>query len=64
MKYAEMENVETGLQFKTPSGLDVETTGSTVLVQVHEIYVHEVTITDGTGKGETFLFNLDYGEAL
>ena len=64
MKYAEMESVEAGIKFKTVSGIMVETTGSTTLVDSHDVYVHEVVITEGVGEGETYLYNLDAGEQL
>ena len=64
MAYAEMEKVEAGLRFKTPSGLTVETTGSSVKVESHNIYVHEVSIVEGSGEGQTFLHNLDKAEKL
>ena len=64
MKYAEMDSVEAGIKFKTVSGIMVETTGSTTLVDSHDVYVHEVVITEGVGEGETYLYNLDAGEQL
>ena len=64
MKYAEMDSVEAGLKFKTISGIMVETTGSTTLVDSHDVYVHEVVITEGVGEGETYLYNLDAGELV
>jgi hypothetical protein len=42
----------------------VETTGSTTLVDSHDVYVHEVVITEGVGEGETYLYNLDAGDQL
>ena len=64
MKYAEMDSVEAGLKFKTISGIMVETTGSTTLVDSHDVYVHEVVITEGVGEGETYLYNLDAGDLV
>ena len=64
MKYAEMDSVEAGLKFKTISGIMVETTGSTTLVDSHDVYVHEVVITEGVGEGEMYLYNLDSGELV
>lgn len=64
MKYAEMDSVEAGLKFKTVSGIMVETTGSTTLVDSHDVYVHEVVITEGVGEGETYLYNLDSGDLV
>ncbi len=64
MSYVESDSVEAGLKFKSPSGLIVETTGSTSNVEAHNIYVHEVKILEGDYSGETFLLNLDYAELL
>ncbi len=64
MSYAESESVEAGLKFKTVSGLMVETTGTTVLVDSHDVYVHEVEILEGAGQGNKYLYNLDSGELL
>ena len=64
MKYAEKSSVEAGLAFKTPSGIPVKTTGRTVKIESHNLYVHEVVITEGTGQGKTFLHNLDAATPL
>ena len=64
MKYAEMEEVEPGLKFKTRSGLMVETTGVTVFVESTEVQTHEVVITEGVGEGHKYLHNLDRAEAV
>ena len=40
----------------------VETTGTTVLVDSHDMYVHEVEILEGVGEGNRFLLNLDVAE--
>ena len=59
-----MDSVEAGLKFKTISGIMVETTGSTTLVDSHDVYVHEVVITEGVGEGEMYLYNLDSGDLV
>ena len=64
LKYAEMDGIEAGLQFKTQSGLLVETTGVTQNIELHNIYVHEVVIVEGTGQGYKYLHNLDSAEKL
>ena len=64
MKYAEMGNIQSGLKFKSPIGLLVETTGTTQHVASHNVYVHEVVVVEGVGRGERFLLNLDYAQAL
>ena len=64
MSYAEEQSVETGVTFKTPSGLTVKTTGSSKHVESNGIYVHEVVIVDGPWEGNKFLHNLDYAEPL
>ncbi|MFQ5933065.1 MAG: hypothetical protein ACE5KI_00300 [Dehalococcoidia bacterium] len=64
MTYAEMDSIEAGQRFKSPSGLIVETTGNTSSIDVHQIYVHEVKIVEGEYAGEVFLLNLDYAEPL
>lgn len=63
-KYAEMENVETGLRFKTQSGLVVETTGVTQVIDSNGEYVHEVTIADGEHSGNKYLHNLDSAQKI
>ena len=62
MKYSEMESIESGLRFKTISGISVETTGQTEFVESTEVYVHEVKIVEGVGEGNTYLYNLDTAE--
>ena len=62
MVYAETETVEAGKKFTSPSGLSIETTGTTVLVESHDMYVHEVEILDGVGQGNRFLLNLDVAQ--
>ena len=52
------------LQFETKSGLKVETTGVTVEVESHDMFVHEVVILDGVGKGNKYLHNLDSATLL
>lgn len=62
MGYAETEDVDAGMKFTSPSGLSIETTGTTVYVESHDMYVHEVEILDGVGQGNRFLLNLDAAE--
>lgn len=64
LKYAEMDSLDEGLNFKTVSGILVKTTGSTTLIDSNDLYVHEVVITEGVGEGEKYLYNLDSGELL
>ena len=64
MSYAAMTNVETGLRFKTRSGLTVETTGVTLHVESTEVNVHEVVIVEGEGQGNKYMHNLDYAEKI
>lgn len=64
MAYAEQDSIEADLTFKSPSGLTVKTTGSTVFLDADSMYVHEVEIADGEWTGEKFLLNLDYAELL
>lgn len=59
MGYAETEDVDAGMKFTSPSGLQIETTGTTVYVESHDMYVHEVEILEGVGQGNRFLLNLD-----
>ena len=61
MGYAETEAVEAGKKFTSPSGMAVETTGMTVLVDSHDMYVHEVEILEGVGEGNRFLAELGRG---
>lgn len=62
MGYAETDAVESGKRFKSPSGLAIETTGTTVHVESHDMYVHEVEILEGVGQGNRFLLNLDVAD--
>ena len=64
MSYAEMDNVDAGLQFKTRAGLTVETTGVTQRLEHEDIRVHEVVIVEGAGEGSKYLINLDYAQAV
>ncbi len=64
MSYSEMDNVDSGLKFKTRAGLTVETTGVTQRLEHEDIRVHEVVIVDGAGEGSKYLMNLDYAQAL
>ncbi len=64
MKYSEMPSIEAGLKFKTQSGLIVETTGVTQNIEAHSLYVHEVVIVEGTGKGYKYLYNPDNAQKL
>ena len=47
------QKVEEGKKFKSPSGLMVETTGVTLHVDSHGMFVHEVEILDGVGLALT-----------
>lgn len=64
MGYTEQDSIEVGLRFKSPSGMTVETTGTTSYIDAHSMHVHEVKIVEGEWAGETFLLNLDYAELL
>ncbi len=64
MKYSEQDSIDAGLKFKTVGEVMVETTGVTVHVESTEVYVHEVSVTEGSGEGNTYLHNLDSAEAL
>ena len=64
MAYAEQDSIAADMQFKSPSGLTIKTTGNTVFLDADNMYVHEVEIADGEWTGEKFLFNLDFAEAL
>ena len=59
MGYSAMDSVDEGKDFVSPAGLSIRTTGTTVLVDSHDMYVHEVEITDGVGEGNRYLLNLD-----
>ena len=52
------------MQFETKSGLKVETTGVTLLVESVDKYVHEVVILEGVGEGNKYLHNLDSATLL
>ncbi|MQG19436.1 MAG: hypothetical protein FI687_06650 [SAR202 cluster bacterium] len=64
MSYTKMDSIEADKNFKTPSGISVKTTGNTTLIDAHDMYVHEVEITEGTGQGNVFLLNLDVAEEV
>ena len=64
MSYAETEEVESGLKFKSTSGLLVETTGVSLNIESHDINVHEVVILEGVGEGNKYLYNLDSAEPI
>jgi hypothetical protein len=64
MAYAQQESVQPGLLFKSASGLLVKTTGHTVLIKSLNIYVHEVEVVEGVGKGDKFLHNLDVAQPV
>ena len=59
-----MDSIEADKNFKTPSGISIKTTGNTTLIDAHDMYVHEVEITEGTGQGNVFLINLDVAEEV
>ena len=64
MAYAEQDSIAADMQFKSPSGLTIKTTGNTVFLDADSMYVHEVEIAEGEWTGEKFLLNLDFAEAL
>ena len=64
MKYSEMESIEPNLRFKTIDGAIVETTGSTEFVDAVDVYVHQVEIVEGVGKGNKYLHNLNSADLL
>ena len=64
LSYAEMQNIEAGLRFKTRAGLVVETTGVTQSLASNDVNVHEVVIVEGEGEGNKYLHNLDYAEKV
>ena len=64
LEYSKMKEIDAGIKLKTISGIEVETTGSTLFVDAAELFVHEVVITDGVGEGNKYLHNLDSCEAL
>ena len=51
MAYVDMNSVESGLRFKTRSGLIVETTGVSLHIDTTQVNVHEVVIVEGEGEG-------------
>jgi hypothetical protein len=61
-EYSKTEAIDAGKRFKSPSGLMVETTGKSFLVDSNNLYVHEVQIVEGTGQGSRYLLNLDVAE--
>ena len=64
MAYTETDAVEAGMKLTSPGGLSIETTGTTVHVESHDMYVHEVEILDGVGEGNRYLLNLDVAVAV
>ncbi len=64
LAYVDMNNVESGLRFKTRSGLIVETTGVSLHIDTTQVNVHEVVIVEGEGEGEKYLHNLDVAEQV
>jgi hypothetical protein len=64
LKFSETDTIESGLRFKTISGIMVETTGKTEFVDSEKVYVHEVVIVEGVGEGNKYLHNLDSAEPL
>ena len=64
LAYVDMNNVESGLRFKTRSGLVVETTGISLHIDTTQVNVHEVVIVEGEGEGEKYLHNLDVAEQV
>jgi hypothetical protein len=62
MAYAEQGSVAPGLPFRTPSGLVVKTTGKSLRVTSHNLYVHEVEIVQGPGEGNKFYLHLDHAQ--
>ena len=62
MAYVDQDSIEADITFKSPSGLTVKTTGTTVFLDADSMYVHEVEIADGEYTGERFLLNLDYAD--
>jgi hypothetical protein len=62
MAYSAQALVEAGLSFKTKSGVLVRTTGKSVRVESHQIFVHEVEVVSGPGQGNRFLHNLDHAQ--
>ena len=59
-----LEAVDAGIKFKSHSGLMVETTGVSLTVDSHDITVHEVSILEGVGEGNTYYYNLDTAELI
>jgi hypothetical protein len=59
-----MSRVESGMRFKTRSGLIVETTGVSLHIDTTQVNVHEVVIVEGDGQGDKYLHNLDVAEQI
>ncbi len=64
MKYADMKSIKMGMIFKSAGGLTVMTSGTTRFIPSRNVYVHEVEIIEGEGKGNRYLHNLDAAELL
>ena len=64
LAYVDMKSVESGLRFKTRSGLVVETTGISLHIATTQVNVHEVVIVEGEGEGGKYLHNLDVAEQV
>lgn len=64
MAYVDMSRVESGMRFKTRSGLIVETTGVSLHIDTTQVNVHEVVIVEGDGQGDKYLHNLDVAEQI
>lgn len=60
----DMSRVESGMRFKTRSGLIVETTGVSLHIDTTQVNVHEVVIVEGDGQGDKYLHNLDVAEQI
>jgi len=64
MKYAQMKQIQSGLVFKSVSGIKIKTTGISVYIPSQESNVHEVEIIEGQGAGSRYLHNLDKAELM
>ena len=64
LKYSEMDSIEAGLRFKTIGGVIVETTGATLNIDVRDLFVHEVSVVEGTGQDYKYFHNLDSAQKL
>ena len=64
MEYSKAETIEAGIRFKTKSGIIVETTGITMIVESTDVFVHEVEIVEGIGQGNRYYNNLDTAEPI